>query len=461
MSKIVVKIGGSNLKDTASLHKVINTIKKYNQPLVVVVSAFYGITDRLVEILTLVKHDRDEIQELTNFLLEMKQEVLEKQIDDKEILETTYQKLEQRVEELERYLLGIHYIGEAPGFVEDVVLSYGERLSALVMTAILRAHNIDAEEALPEQIGLETNGQFGRATVNFEKSRQDLMKNLGGDKIYIVPGFYGISSDKKVTLLGRGGSDYSAASIARCINAKSLDVWKDVDGFLTADPGLVKQARRVKRLSYTEAAELAYFGAKILHPLTISPLMNTNIPVRIFNINNDIDLENPFSVIDSSTKVSSQIIKSVTYNDDFAILKLIGPGVGIRPGLLADVTTKLGSYNINIKSVITSQTSINLLLARKDLLKAYNIVQELDLQLVNELQTVDDISVIALIGEGMMEKCGLAARMFGAMSQENINILIISEGASPVTAYFIIHQDERDKAVRAIHREFFENDSEN
>jgi aspartate kinase/aspartokinase/homoserine dehydrogenase 1 len=456
LKKIVVKFGGSNLKNPANIDKVLKTIKKYDNPLVVVVSAFYGITDRLIEILTKVKHNRDEIQELTKFLFEMKKEVLEKQIKDTKILESTFQKLEDRIEELERYLLGIHYIGETPGFVEDVVLSYGERLSALVLTAILKVNEIDAEEALPENIGLLTDGEFGRASVDFSSSRQELIKSLAGDKTYVVPGFYGVSQDKKVTLLGRGGSDYSAASIARCINAKSLDVWKDVDGFLTADPELVENARRVKKLSYTESAELAYFGAKILHPLTISPLMNTNIPVRIFNINNDIDIDNPFSIIDSKTEVSEHIIKSVTYSNDFAILKLIGPGVGIRPGLLANVTTHLGNNNINIKSVITSQTSINLLLSRNDLRQAYNIVQELDLQLVNELQTIDDISVIALIGEGMMERCGLAARMFGAMSKEGINILIISVGASPVTAYFIIHREERDKAVRAIHREFFE-----
>lgn len=456
MSKIVVKIGGSNLKNSSTVDKVVQTIKAYNRPLVVVVSAFYGITDKLIEILTKVKHDRDEINELTRFLIDMKREILVKYIEDDKILEPTYKKLEKRIEKLKRYLLGIHYIGETPGFVEDVVLSYGERLSALVLTSILQSHNIDAEEALPEKIGLVTNGEFGKATIDYTISREKLISNLSGNKIYIVPGFYGISRDDEVTLLGRGGSDYSAASIARCINADALDIWKDVDGFLTADPNLVEDVNQVKKLSYTEAAELAYFGAKILHPLTISPLMNTNIPVRIFNINNRIDLDNPFSKIDGNPEISDKIIKSVTYNDDFAILKLIGPGVGIRSGLLADITTHLGNKNINIKSVITSQTTINLLLSRNDVFEAQKIVENLDLTLLNQIQTIDDISVIALVGEGMIEKPGLAAKMFGAISKENINIIIISEGASPVTAYFIIHQDERDKAVRAIHHEFFE-----
>ena len=139
--------------------------------------------------------------------------------------------------------------------------------------------------AMPEDIGLATDGAFRNASVDFPSSEAAVADTLSEDRIYIVPGFYGISADGRINLLGRGGSDYSAAAIARCIEAEALDVWKDVNGYMSADPGLIPSARRIAALSYDEAAELSYFGAKILHPRTVEPLIEKNIPVRIFNIN--------------------------------------------------------------------------------------------------------------------------------------------------------------------------------
>ncbi|MBN2279015.1 MAG: aspartate kinase [Candidatus Marinimicrobia bacterium] len=456
MKKIVVKFGGSNLRDKIGMKNIIQAVKQYNRPLVIVVSAFYGITNLLSEHLSVVLADGGKIQGLKDSLSQLKKEIIEDFISSETLQQKVIEETRIRLNQLERYLLGMHYIGDIPLFLEDLVLSYGERLSSLVLAAVLTDNGLECEEVFPEEMGLYTDGEFGNATVDFHLSDQQVSTRLKEDKIFVVPGFYGISPKNKVTLLGRGGSDYSAAAIAKCVNAASLDIWKDVNGFLSADPKIVHDPIKIKRLDYTEAAELAYFGAKILHPRTIEPLMFDNIPIRIFNINDTGRGIVPYSIIDNESDVSEQIIKSVTHSDDFGVLQLKGPGVGIKPGILAKVTGDFDDEKINIKTVLTAQTAINFLLDKKDLKKAYNHAKSLNLKAVNEIVVQDDITLIAAVGKGLAENHGIAARMFGALSEERINVQIICSGASSVATYFIIKKENKTRAIKAIHRAFFE-----
>jgi aspartokinase/homoserine dehydrogenase 1 len=366
MKKIVVKFGGSNLKTKYDIQKIVQTVTLYNRPLVIVVSAFYGITNYLTEGIRTVKRDDGHINEMIAYLKEMKRATIEDNIDSEEDKDEAYSLISERLAQVERNLLGVHYIGDIPNFIEDRVLSYGERLSSLLLTLILRHKGFDAVECLPEDMGLSTDGEFSNGTINFKASEKSVSKALAAERIFVVPGFYGISEEGKITLLGRGGSDYSAAGIARCIDAESLDIWKDVNGFMTADPKIVSKATRVRTLSYTETAELSYFGAKILHPRTVEPLEPCNIPVRIFNIDGPKDKLNPLSIIGADLDGPNSKPKSVTYSDDFAILRVSGPGVGIKPGILARLTDTLDRNLINIKSVVTSQTAINFYLESAD-----------------------------------------------------------------------------------------------
>ena len=455
MKKIVVKFGGSNLKSKEDIQKIIKTIKGYNRPLIIVVSAFYGITNFLTEGLETVRRDDNHINSMISFLKNMKRETLEENIEDKEIRSIAYKKVKERLEELEKYLLGIHYIGEIPEFVADKVLSYGEKLSSLMLSLILQNHGINATEAMPEEIGLVTDGAFRNASIDFEKSKDSVRKSLSDEKIYIIPGFYGVSEDGKVNLLGRGGSDYSAAAIASCINAESLDVWKDVNGYMSADPGLISNARRIKNLSYNEAAELSYFGAKILHPRTVEPLLNNNIPVRVFNINK-AGVIDPLSVIGGQEKTGSSKLKSVTYSDSFAILKLEGAGVGIKEGILAKVTSMFDENRINIKSVVTSQTAINIYLESPDLNRAEILLKENTPHTITSVVPYDNLSIIALVGDGLIHSQGLAYKMIGAVAEQGIDLKIVSLGASDSAAYCVVDRDDREKAVRVIHKTFFE-----
>jgi aspartate kinase/aspartokinase/homoserine dehydrogenase 1 len=234
-----------------------------------------------------------------------------------------------------------------------------------------------------------------------------------------------------------------------------VDIWKDVAGFMTADPKWVKNPRVIHTLSYREAAELSYFGARILHPRTFEPVMEKSIPIRLFDINHFNGQLKPLSTIEDNGYVKEDVVKSVTFSDDLGILKLRGPGVGIKPGIMAKVTHRLNSARINIKSIITAQTSINILVSLDDLQRSLSIINEIGLKAVDEIIAVDNISLIAVVGEGMLEKPGIAARVFGAVSSQNINILIISSGASVVASYFIIESKNRGRAIQAIHKEFF------
>jgi aspartate kinase/aspartokinase/homoserine dehydrogenase 1 len=337
------------------------------------------------------------------------------------------------------------------------VLSFGERLSAMFLKGILLNGGIISEIILPESVGVITDGEYGAASVDFSKSDSNVRKALSGELTYIVPGSYGISRQGRVTLFGLSGSDYLAACLAKCIVAQSVDIWKSSDGFLSADPDIVKNPVQINTLTYNEAAELAYFGTKILHPRSVEPLIDSHIPIRIFNLSKNQDVNKPFSVVNSERVVTSEIVKSVTFSDDFGILKLEGPGVGINPGILAKVTTALYSGGINIISVLTSQISINILLAKRDVPKAHLLIGDIALSAVGDFRAINNISVIVAIGNGLAETCGVAARIYSALASENINVLMSCSGASPIVTYFLVNDEERTRAVRAVHREFFEN----
>lgn len=455
MNKIVVKFGGSNLREKADILKLVHVIKTYNRPLVIVVSAFFGITNHLIRSLSLVRQSEGQVKELIHFLRNLKEEIIRENLSDETLAASTLRKVGARINELERYLTGVHYIGDVPDFVQDRVLSYGERLSSLILTDILLSKGIEAEEALPEEMPLVTDGTFGNGTVDYEKSTPGVRERLKGDKIYVVPGFYGISKGGKINLLGRGGSDYSAAALARCLDAESLDVWKDVDGFMSADPKLVDDPQLVKSLTYTEAAELAYFGAGILHPRTVEPLLEVKIPIHIANINTFNGRITPGTVVGPSGVIARDVIKSVTYNDDFTILKLRGAGVGLQKGILAKVSGAIDQAGINIKSVITSQIAINLLLSSNDIYKARDTIEALQLPTITELLVIEDVSIIAAVGEGILEQPGVAARIFSAVAQKNINVKMIASGASTVATYFMVAKADKELAVNAIHKAFF------
>jgi aspartate kinase/aspartokinase/homoserine dehydrogenase 1 len=316
---------------------------------------------------------------------------------------------------------------------------------------------IESKELLPENIGLVTDGEYGNATIDLKQSKKNI-KNIFSENItYIIPGFYGISTEYRITTLGRGGSDYSASAIAYCINASSVDIWKDVSGFLSADPGIVKHPVSIKQLSYNEAAELSYFGAKIFHPLTFEPLLGEKIPVRIFDINKQGKKQTPLTIISNKSVIKRTVVKSVACIDNIGVIKLNSPGIGIKSNILSQVIDQIAKLGVNIKTMISSMTSINILVSKPDLNKCCRGITALNILAIDTIKCYDDSALIAIVGEGMDTRHGTAVRAFKAVAERKVNIQLIASGASRVAIYFLVEHKDRIKTIRAIHNEFFRN----
>jgi aspartate kinase len=309
---------------------------------------------------------------------------------------------------------------------------------------------------MPHNIGMLTDGKFGDATANLKKTSENFRKHVlplvNGKKIVFIPGFYGVSEDGEITTFGRGGSDYSAAVVAAAVNAEVLEIWKDVDGFMSADPKYVPEAELIPLLSYEEAAELAYFGAKILHPRCVEPVRAKKLKIRITNTLNP-DAEG--SIVMQSSPRTKKIIKSVAFDDGIGVLKVHASGIGARPGILALVANQLSTNGINIRSVVTSQTCISFLLDQKDLNPGKKAMHGISPKPFRKIEINSDISLISIVGDGIHSKKGVAARCFAAVAACNVNVEMISFGPSKSSMYFITRKKDLMSAVNAIHSTFF------
>lgn len=453
--KTVVKFGGSNLQKPEDFQKLVKVVRNYNKPIVIVVSAFCGVTDKLTKIIAYDVNSTQNIKLICNDLASIHKQIIFHNISNSEASKNTFSEVDSLITELESILNIFCKYGRSNIELKDLILTFGERFTATILNAILINSKIDSELIFPENLGLITDGRFGNSRINFNLSEEKVTKKLSSEKTFVIPGFYGISEKNQVTTFGRGGSDYTAASIAKIINASSLDFWKDVDGLQSADPRIVTNTFQIKRLNYDEASELAYFGAKILHPLSIEPIAEKNIPVKIFNINKVHENNLPETIINKDNCLT-KTIKSITYSNDFGIIKLEGSEIGYKAGILSLITRCLNNAEINIKSVITSQTTINLLLSKNDLKNAGLILQNNQIETVSSIKIIDDISTIAVVGNGLYQHYENASRIFSAITKSKINIRLISYGASESSAYFIINKQDKDHAVQAIHAEIFE-----
>ena len=451
MHRIVVKVGGSNLKNTGSLNRIITLMKSYREPVILVVSAFYGVTDRLEKAV----NGKAPAEGLATSLFALHQKALRRYVAEKTELAKTESELLKMIDTL-RGLLASPERQEIA--TANKIMSYGERLSALTVQAILDANGVSCRVAWPEKIGLVSNRRFSQGSILLKKTTENLKKTLDPQTTYVVPGFYGISPQGETVLLGRGGSDYSAACLAHCTGAVYLDVWKDVEGYLSGDPKIIKQVKKIPHLSYLEAAELSYFGARILHPRTIRPLVSKNIEVRILNPEKYLALQRQ----EASTRISREedagqegVVKSVTGNEDIALLKLKGSGVGIKKGILAGVTAAFDEARINIRSVVTSQTAIHFIFSRADARKAKKLVDNLYGNQDFDTELDDDIAWVAAVGQGINQKEGIAARIFSALARAGINVQQIVLGASESAIYFVVKRELAARAAQTIHHELF------
>jgi len=452
----VIKIGGGCLNGKKTIARIVDLISKRARGHIFVVSALSGVTDFLIDSMPPAVSDEENIPKIISRLKAKHMNIARHLITRRKALIDFSQNLSKSIAKLERLYYGMNFTKEITPRMQDAISSFGERFSAQLLTAILRSRGIQTAYRMPQEIGMITDGKFGDATANLTAVKRNFKQYLKplierGITLFI-PGFFGVSENGDITTFGRGGTDYSAAVVAVGMNAAMLEIWKDVDGFMSADPRWVPEAQLIPVLSYEEAAELAYFGAKILHPRSVEPARTKKIDIAIKNTLNP-DAEG--SLITARSPRYQRIIKSVAYDEDIGIIKVHGSGVGARPGILAQVAGKLTESGINIKSVVTSQTCISLLLAGKDLEPGRQALMGLNPRPYRRIEVLGNVALIGIVGDGLLHKKGVAARCFSAVAACNVNVEMISFGPSRAALYFLTKRKDLNSAVNAIHSTFF------
>jgi aspartate kinase len=315
----------------------------------------------------------------------------------------------------------------------------------------VRAVPCDADE-----LGITTDGTFGAAVADLDATRWSIVPKVQEmfykKEMPIITGFFGVGPDGSVTVFGRNGSDYSAAAIANALDAKVLEIWKDVDGFMTVDPKIVPSAVPIKTLSYEEAAELAYFGAKVLHPMTVEPAKAKNIVIKVKNVFNPAA---EGTTIQQKGDETNGCIKSISCMKNLAIVKVFGEDAGYRTGVMSVISQRLSDAEVNIYSAVTSQTCIAMLVDKKDLTMAKKVLDEIKEGFISKIETHEDLALLCIVGEGLGFSKGIASRVFNAVAREGASIGLISAGASLVAYHFTVDKKDLERVTRAVHQEFF------
>ena len=333
------------------------------------------------------------------------------------------------------------------GADRDRVLSFGERLAAELFAAGLRARGVDAVAVLAGDAGLLTDQRFGAAHPLPDVAAQ-IARHLGRrPPLPVVTGFLGRTADGRPTTLGRGGSDYTAAILGAALDAEEIQIWTDTSGLLSADPRIVPEARPVARLSFAEASELAYFGARVLHPKTLLPAMDRGIPVRVLNTARPDD---PGSLIthDAETAESSWRVKSIACKKNVTAVTIASTRMLLAYGFLARVFEVFGRHHIVVDLVTTSEVSISVTV--DDPSRLADAIA--DLGGIGQVEARPGLAVVAVVGEGAPTHVGLAGHVFTLLGGVGIGVEMISQGASRVNLSFVVRIEDADRAVRLLHR---------
>jgi aspartate kinase len=464
VKKIVMKFGGTSVATGENIRRVANIVAdsvKKGYRVVVVVSALAGVTNQLVEEAEQAKKkDEKQIQEFTRKLVEKHVTTVTAAIENKSIQKEVEQVIKKTVSALEKVLTGICYVGEITPKSRDYVLSFGERLSAPIVWGALRDIKLQTQCFTGKEAGIVTDENFGEArplmNVTTHQVKGRLEPLLEKKIVPVVTGYIAATQDGVITTLGRGGSDYTATILSVALAADEVWIWTDVDGIMTTDPKIVQSAKMLPQLSYGEAAEMAIFGAKAMHPSALEPVIEAHIPVRIRNVFNP---ENHGTLIadDEETK-STEVVKAVAMIKDVAMINIKGAAMVGAPGSYSKVFDVLGKNNINVMMVSAAVSEANIsLIIRRSLLGRTLSTLEIALLgrgLVSEITSEDDVCVIAAMGANMKGTLGVASRIFTAMAQKGINIRMIAQGSSELNISFVVKEKDGEAAVQAIHKEF-------
>lgn len=457
----VLKFGGSSVATPERIQGIIEILRNYyskGERFTVVFSAFGGVTDSLIKMSELAaKGDESYYDVFEEFRSRHEQAI--RTLLKNPLLDQVLPEFENNNEVLRNLLYGIFLVREASLRTMDYVLSFGERSSAFIITHALRQNGLHANYLDARQI-IKTDKTFGAAKVDFaltyEKIKEYYSQNTG---IQIVTGFIASAKGGLTTTLGRGGSDYTASLLAAGLDAKVIEIWTDVDGVLTADPRKVKRAFTIPSMTYAEAMEMSHFGAKVIYPPTLQPALAKSIPIYI---------KNTFNPSFAGTYISSKSdagefpVKGISSINDVALLTLQGSGLFGVPGIAGRLFSALAQAGINIILITqgSSEHSISFAIQPKFAKKAKRVVEkafeyEMQMGVVDPVKVEEDLSVVAIIGEHMRYRPGIAGRLFQALGKNGINAVAIAQGSSELNISVVIQHSDESKALNALHEAFF------
>jgi aspartate kinase len=450
-----MKFGGVGLQDATAMRHAARIIKGEPGEKIIVASALKGVTDAIQNNLEAITHDEARAHILISELRKVHHKVLEG-LQKEEVRENCTYGVDKTLDHLERLLFGITYTEELTPRSQDLALSFGERLSARILAAYLQDEDLSSEALDADKLGLATNGPFGWASpdlVATERNLKERLLPLAATGVPVVTGFFGADKRGHTTILGRGGSDFSGAIIANAVDASVLEVWKETTGFMTADPRAVPGARRVDTMSYEEAAELANFGAKILHPRTVEPVSVKKIPIRIRELK---DPKSPGTLIRDYEGSPPCFIRSVAARKQLNVIKLTGPGMGYTPGVAADVFDILRKEQINVINMAASEATFALLLDATDGKRAAKALLATRGGVIQDITLEERMALVAVVGKDLGSRVGSAAQILNAVSAAKVNIHMISLGASEIAINFVVREGDAESALRAVHSQFIE-----
>ena len=457
----VIKFGGSSLSSSKNILKVLNIIKQYDDKTVIVLSAFGNTTNNIIDSGELAskknKGYKDLFKKIESYHFDIIRDLVDINFQVKILTE-----VQKKFLDLENILDGIYGVGELSKSILDKISSYGELLSSYIFYEITKFNNLDTEYLDSRKIIFTKKSTGNNIIIDFDRTQKNL--ELAIEKInasYLVfPGFIASNYNKKTTTLGRGGSDFTASILANILGAKKLDIWTDVSGIFTANPVIVKQAKPISELSYEEAMELSYFGAKVIYPPTIQPLIAKNIPI---NVKNTFKPKEKGSYIGVISKSKFSTIKGISHIENICLLTLEGSGMIGTPGYSKRLFECLCINNINVVMITqaSSERSICIGINSSDSIFSENIISE---EFKNEIQNKSlepvliekDLCIVALVGDKMKNHQGISGKMFSTLGNNNINVKAISQGASERNISAVIEKKNINKALNTLHEKFFQ-----
>ncbi len=461
----VMKFGGTSVgsvKSILSLKKIVETEAR-TQPVVVVVSALDGITDKLIATSQMAKQGDDRYREEFDAMVTRHHQMIDAIISDDKKRVDLFNNVDQLFDQLKSIYYGVYLIHDLSKKTEDTIVSYGERLSSHIVAAMVKnGIRMNARDFI------RTERKQGKHVIDADLTTQlvkESFSSVGSDptatnKVYVVPGFIARDRDThETTNLGRGGSDYTASIIAAVLNAECLEIWTDVDGFMTADPKVIKTAYTINELSYIEAMELCNFGAKVIYPPTIYPVCVKNIPIRVKNTFNP---EHPGTLIKAKIDDDQKPIKGISSIKGTSLITVTGLSMVGVIGVNRRIFTTLANKGISVFMVsqASSENSTSIGVRDEDAAAAAEVLnaefaKEIETGAMFPMQVESGLATIAIVGENMKQTPGIAGKLFGTLGRSGISVIACAQGASETNISFVVDGKFLRKSLNVLHDSFF------